>query len=548
MRAVQASLFCGLLALASAAKRPTLVSHGYAAHMNPAVMPLEGCRGDCDLDSHCKAGYKCHFQDEQSPIPGCEGVPNEGMDYCVRISGDCSTLPACRAGDLRVGCDAFNEGACTYDCQQGGRNCYVGAAGATWFGSHTHWSRSSFPDFPQEAHVPAKVVELTQDARGAAASLVLDMGGLLNIGPNEIELGPTTCRASEWEVSPLTATANRVCATITQCKAGEWETRAPTSTGDRACSPCPVGHFCPDRKHKSPCGQEDYQPDEGAVACKTRTVCSSTQWETNAPTSSSDRLCSSHTKCDAGQWEVKAAASHWDRICQDCLVGHRCPNAVDKIGCAAGTYQPATKQTACLPERTCTAQQQYETAAPTKTSNRECADLTVCTDGQYETTAAGSHVNRACKDCPEAHFCPNRKDKNMCGNDQFQSNPKQTACLAVTTCTPGQWMKSNKTPISDRVCLDHTTCDFAHQFETRAPGDRNDRVCTQLYVCAWNEYEIVAPTQSSDRICLRPLCKKGEWESKAPGTGGQGLECTPLTTCKDNEWVSQLETATTDRK
>ena len=58
MRAVQASLFCGLLALASAAKRPTLVSHGYAAHMNPAVMPLEGCHGDCDLDSHCKAGKR----------------------------------------------------------------------------------------------------------------------------------------------------------------------------------------------------------------------------------------------------------------------------------------------------------------------------------------------------------------------------------------------------------------------------------------------------------------------------------------------------------
>ena len=37
-------------------------------------------------DGHCKAGYMCHHQDQKSPIPGCEGTPEEAMDYCVRHS------------------------------------------------------------------------------------------------------------------------------------------------------------------------------------------------------------------------------------------------------------------------------------------------------------------------------------------------------------------------------------------------------------------------------------------------------------------------------
>jgi hypothetical protein len=64
---------------------PTLVSHGMAVDVtSPDLIPLEHCHGDCDTDAHCKAGYKCHQQDMHSPVPGCAGVPDEAMDYCVR--------------------------------------------------------------------------------------------------------------------------------------------------------------------------------------------------------------------------------------------------------------------------------------------------------------------------------------------------------------------------------------------------------------------------------------------------------------------------------
>lgn len=63
---------------------PKLSSHGYSAHKNPAVMPLKHCHGDCDHDGHCQSGFVCHQRDDKSPVPGCEGTPEEAMDYCAR--------------------------------------------------------------------------------------------------------------------------------------------------------------------------------------------------------------------------------------------------------------------------------------------------------------------------------------------------------------------------------------------------------------------------------------------------------------------------------
>ena len=63
---------------------PELNSHGYKAHMNPDIMPLPHCHGDCDHDAHCQPGYRCFVNHEFTKIPGCAGMPDEAMDYCVR--------------------------------------------------------------------------------------------------------------------------------------------------------------------------------------------------------------------------------------------------------------------------------------------------------------------------------------------------------------------------------------------------------------------------------------------------------------------------------
>ena len=63
----------------------TIISKG----MSPEQLPfdrLDHCHGDCDNDAHCKAGHKCHQQNHKEAIPGCAGIAQEGMDYCIRTT------------------------------------------------------------------------------------------------------------------------------------------------------------------------------------------------------------------------------------------------------------------------------------------------------------------------------------------------------------------------------------------------------------------------------------------------------------------------------
>jgi hypothetical protein len=63
------------------AANPDLVNSGFAHKEQLAI-----CHGDCDHDGHCKSGFKCHHQATPGPVPGCEGSPAMGVDYCVHLN------------------------------------------------------------------------------------------------------------------------------------------------------------------------------------------------------------------------------------------------------------------------------------------------------------------------------------------------------------------------------------------------------------------------------------------------------------------------------
>ena len=46
------------------------------------VFPLGQCQGDCDNDDECQPGLVCMQRDGGEVVPGCEGVDNNGADYC----------------------------------------------------------------------------------------------------------------------------------------------------------------------------------------------------------------------------------------------------------------------------------------------------------------------------------------------------------------------------------------------------------------------------------------------------------------------------------
>jgi len=50
----------------------------------PGSTPLHRCEGDCDGDSQCGKGLRCHQRGSDSSIvPGCSGTPHTNKDYCV---------------------------------------------------------------------------------------------------------------------------------------------------------------------------------------------------------------------------------------------------------------------------------------------------------------------------------------------------------------------------------------------------------------------------------------------------------------------------------
>ena len=89
----------------------SLVSHGYSADTNPDVMPLQRCHGDCDSDGHCALGLTCHQNSGKGEIPGCTGITNEGMDYCV------GTVQKLKEGSYFVDYECTDEGRNVADKQ-----------------------------------------------------------------------------------------------------------------------------------------------------------------------------------------------------------------------------------------------------------------------------------------------------------------------------------------------------------------------------------------------------------------------------------------------
>lgn len=189
------------------------------------------------------------------------------------------------------------------------------------------------------------------------------------------------------------------------CLAGKYMNRAATLTSDRTCATCVTGHF---------------KPASGNGACSPWAKCDySAQYQSVAPTSTNDRECSALTMCTlnvephgAGQW--------------------------------TSVRKSRTRNNVCSPLDMCDYQNEFESVAPTLTSDRACTPLTVCAVDHYETRAKTLVADRA--------------------------------CTRHTACTETQFETQRATGHRDRACAAHATC--AHpEWERRYEGTHHDRVC-----------------------------------------------------------------------
>ena len=119
--------------------------------------------------------------------------------------------------------------------------------------------------------------------------------------------------------------------------------------------------------HHVPCKTHPAQWEDAASMCHPVTHCTKTQWETQAPTLTSDRTCKEHTTCSPGTWQVWDGGAKRDRVCR--------------------------KITQC-------SRFEHEEAPPSATSDRVCTTLSVCSRAQFESKAPTGTSNRECVSPP----------------------------------------------------------------------------------------------------------------------------------------------------
>lgn len=155
---------------------------------------------------------------------------------------------------------------------------------------------------------------------------------------------------------------DRGCSAVRDCAADEFQTAAPTPSSDRLCQAI----------------QE----------------CASTHFESRAPNATGDRVCTPITACTSEQFQAVAPTDTSDRQCQDLRVCG--PDQFESIAANA------TRDRQCNATTVCTGSE-FQTVAPTSTTDRQCQPLRVCEEGQYESSAPNATSNRGCTPC---NTCP----------------------------------------------------------------------------------------------------------------------------------------------
>jgi len=347
--------------------------------------------------------------------------------------------------------------------------------------------------------------------------------------------------------------------------------------------------------------------------CTTWNVCSSGEYETKGPTTTSDRSCSTHAAacsagrtCARGEYEGYDQGSYHGDVCRqgDISGPWTCPS-----GCTE--TQPRSKAPYCVvadSTAACRRSSEYESKAPTSTSDRECQGAGSCTNGALIAQADRTQANhcakcnagyklssKACLACQAGKFTSSLSSKSIChscpaGKTSAQGAASCTNCAAgkissvgtnpCASCAQGKYASAGST-----VC---TSCP-----QNYYDGDKNPATaCTACSagklttgtgntVCnAWGgqctQGSLIAESlrrqtnhcgscnsgyRLQNRVCVAwgGSCSNGNLIGQSSRTKQNhcascnsgyfltGTTCTLWNTCSSNEYETQTPSGTRDR-
>ena len=477
---------------AAAAKRPALVSHGYDADLNPDVMPLEHCHGDCDHDGHCKAGYKCHQQDQQSPIPGCEGTPDEAMDYCVRSSASAASAPGgpaiCVAPGLRgpwlssTGFLTFPSvcvARCALTAPERNRVCLEADAAMTTTVRNAIWSAVQCPTKAAKKVVTASTTTTTAAASTANGVCTCD----LRTGALSIQ---TTCRIEDHTCQHHLNNYHMPGSTVRDPKDSWWGAHSTTSSKGATCTGTSIHHSvrvnhphhhnglhrCGVVAGACKCCDCPLQEQEGCRAGmfgeQDLNTCSTCQVDSFCPGGKGVTVgiqCpSGTTTCDAHGKDCLGKTAPSD--CRDI-------NECDAVDGASNDYgfMRCDRDAVCANTRgtfSCECAEGYRnTPAYVGLPGTSCSfDTTGCPVGQYRLRGAD------CVPCDARHYCP--------GGPEL---PQRRACAAgYTTCDTDGTNCGSKALATD--CRDVDECNPTDRAANALAANPAFKACAAHATCS----------------------------------------------------------------
>ena len=158
----------------------------------------------------------------------------------------------------------------------------------------------------------------------------------------------------------------------------------------------------------------------------------------------------------------------------------------------------------------------------------------VCYDKCY--LFGGGRIAQMRNDETSERASGNKDDVVSCSAREFESGGM---CKPLTTCSAEEFEITAPSKTSDRTCKTLTTCS-ADEFELNAPSKTSDRACKTVKTCSAREYERRPPSATTDRECAPETsgCTAGDpgcqCYFRTPCHGRMSRNCRFHTSCRKN--------------
>lgn len=275
---------------------------------------------------------------------------------------------------------------------------------------------------------------------------------------------PTECPRGTYRARPCDADASgdSGCAVCTRCREGLTYVATPCGPGaDTQCEPCSSCELGVSFRTAFCTLTMDTQ-------CQPVTVCDpQTEVEVTAPTYVSDRTCGSRPSCGTGEYQTRAPTASTERVCEpiSSCVGF-CSSGVANDGpCACGS-----NCNTCLFDRDAGVSECVLCSNSRHLYGGEC--LASCPSGFRASGTASSFGRQCIPDAAGAELPP--------------------AELTV------EYTATAATPTSDRICATVSECGV-DAFQTATYTATSDRQCQAYTECTADEYELEDATPARDR-------------------------------------------------